>query len=58
MRIVSNAHMSNIGEGCLLFREQDSACVTCTEYMVSARSSSNAKERRQLKPAHFKVPVA
>ena len=45
-------------KGCLLLCEQDSACVTCTEYLVSARSSSNAKERRQLKPAHVKAPVS
>lgn len=45
-------------KGCLLLCEQDSVCVTCTEYLVSARSSSNAKERRQLKPAHVKAPVS
>ena len=45
-------------KGCFLLCEQDSACVTCTEYLVSTRSSSNAKERRLLKPAHVKAPVS
>lgn len=45
-------------KGCLLLCEQDSACVTCTEYLVSARSSSNVKERRQLKPAHVKALIS
>ena len=45
-------------KGCLLLCEQDYACVTCTEYLVSARSYSNAKDRRQLKPAHVKAPVS
>ena len=45
-------------KGCLLLCGQDSVCVTCTEYLVSARSSSNAKKRRQLKPAHVKAPVS
>ena len=44
-------------KGCLLLCEQESACLTCTEYLVSTRSSSNAKERRQLKPAFVKAPV-
>ena len=45
-------------KGCLLLCEQDSECVACTEYLVSARSSSDAKERRQLKPAHVKALVS
>ena len=45
-------------KGCLLLCEQDSVCVTCTEYLVSTRSSSNARERRQLKPGHVKAPVS
>ena len=45
-------------KGCSLLCAQDSACVTCTEYVVSARSSSNAKERRQLKPARDKAPLS
>ena len=44
-------------KGALLLCEQESACLTCTEYLVSARSCSNAKERRQLKPAHAKAPL-
>lgn len=46
-------------KGCvLLMCEENPVCGACSEYMSSSRHSSEARERRMLKPAHAKAPIS
>ena len=42
----------------LLMCEENPVCGACSEYMSSSRHSSEARERRMLKPAHAKAPIS
>ena len=42
----------------ILLKEEESMCQACSEYLVYTKTASEAKERRQLKPAHIEAPVS
>jgi len=47
-----------VNECALLMCEQYPVCGACSKYMSSSRHSSEARERRLLKPTHAKAPIS